>query len=103
MTTYEIAMLILGIVLGFLSLYFKYNTRLAENVADFINEAEGMYTDLTKAGGKRFEWVVNSLYDLIPAPMRAFFTKAKIGELVQSTFDVIEDFAKKQIDKVLNK
>ena len=59
-----------------------------------------MYKDTTKAGGLKHEYVVTQLYNLLPAPMRIFFTKDMMEQIVDNAFEAIESYAKKQLDKI---
>lgn len=96
----NIALTVLGIVAGFAVTYYKTNTKLQGKAAALIDEAEGMYTDSTKAGGRRFDWVVDQLYRLIPAALKPFISRDKVGDIVQAAFDWAQAFATKQLDKV---
>ena len=69
----------------------------------FIREAEENFNDTTKAGGKKFGQVVTKLYDLVPEGLNKIITKEMIEEIVQSTFNEIEKYAKLQFDKVVDK
>lgn len=99
MELYQIITTVITLVLGGLGLYFKYNKDLNANVMNFIDEAEELYQDFTKAGGQKFEWVVTRLYGLIPAFLRKVFTRQMLTELIQRTFDAAQSYAKKQLDK----
>lgn len=103
MTIYDIIMLILTVVFGGLSLYLKTKTDLMEIAKYKIAEAESEYYDATKAGGEKFEWVVNVLYTYLPSPLRLVFTKESIGMIVQKVFDGVETYASIQIDKAVKK
>lgn len=102
-TILAIARIALYLVIGAAALYFQYNTKLNKKATEFINKAEELYKDSTKAGGTKFNWVVDKLYDILPAPMRLVFTKETIAVLVQRTFDEIQSYAVKQLDKKLTK
>lgn len=105
------------LLLGGLALYFKFSTKaktkareLQEIIAEitakavvFIKEAEADYKDTTEAGGKKFNQVVNKLYDLVPDQLHAIITYEMIEEIVQSTFDEIEEYVKMQLDKAADK
>ena len=88
-------------MIGAAALYFQYNTKLNKKATEYINKAEELFKDSTKAGGIKFNWVVDKLYDILPAPMRLVFTKETITVLVQRTFDEIQSYAVKQLDKKL--
>ena len=111
----EIIAYILTVVLGALSIYFKRSAAaqsktaevenwLAEikgSAAKYIVKAEKMFEG-TQRGGEKFEWAVESLYILLPGPIRAFITKEMIGDIVQGAFDAIADYATTQLDKALS-
>ena len=102
-TILAIIRIALYLVIGAAALYFQYNTKLNKKATEYINKAEELYKDSTKAGGTKFNWVVDKLYDILPAPMRLVFTKETIAVLVQRTFDEIQSYAVKQLDKKLTK
>lgn len=78
----------------------KVIAELATNAVVFINQAEKDYKDATKAGGEKFELVVTRLYDLIPDGINKIITRDMIAEMVQSTFDEMQKYAKEQLDKM---
>ena len=114
---YNIISTILFIVAGWLSIYLKTSEKAktkASEIADtigeltakaviFIKEAEEAYKYTTNAGGKKFEEVVNKLSDLVPDVLKGIITKDMIEQIVQSTFDEIEAYAKLQLDKAVDK
>jgi len=99
----QILVPILTIVLGALSVYLRANERLRNSSIKYITEAEEMYKDVSNAGGQKFQWVVDTLYNLVPVPLRIMVTKSFIERIVQSTFDSIEAYAKTQLDKAIDK
>ena len=103
MSTYEIIMTILAIIFGGLSLYFGANNKLNKTVTGLINQAEDMYKDSTKAGGSKFEWVVSKIYSFIPVKLTPFISRELVEVVVQKTFDIMQSFAKTQLDKVIDK
>lgn len=90
------------IMMGGIIAYYKSNAKLNGVIAALITEAEQTF-DSAKSGGKRFEWVVNKLYELIPAPLKAVITRQVIEQIVQGTFDSMAAFAKTQLDRVVDK
>lgn len=109
MDTLEVLKIIGLAILGGLSLYFQYNKKLQEKIKDvvknaamIIKKAEEVYKDSTKAGGAKFEYAVNQLHSMIPAPFDRVITKEMIAEIVQSTFEEMEAYAKEQLDKVVD-
>ena len=99
----NILQVILYIILGGLAIWFRTNDKLKTKVSDLINEAEGMFTDTTKAGGQRFNWVVDSLYGLFPKAIQIIIPKAMVESIVQNVFDAMKDFAKKNLDAASGK
>lgn len=99
----RIAVPILTLIFGALSAYFRARDKLRDSSIKYIAEAEELYKDSTKAGKEKFSWVVEALYDLIPAPLKMFITKKCIEKIVQSSFDAIEDYAKMQFEIAIEK
>lgn len=109
----EILKTVVTLLLGGLALYFKFSTKaqtkakqIQEAIADvtakaviFIKDAEEKYKDTTNMGGVKFNEVVNKLHDLIPDALKKIITRDMIAEIVQSTFDEIENYVKIQLDK----
>ena len=107
---------IVMLVCGGLVVYFKFSTKaqtkakevqelIAQITAQavvYIAEAERDYKDTTQSGGKKFEQVVNKLYDLVPDALHGIITKEMISEIVQSTFDEIQEYVRIQLDKKLD-
>ena len=100
---YSILTTILWVVFGFLVTYFKEKTKLVEHAKYAINSAEKQYELYTKVGYQKFEYAVDMLANLVPAPLKIFITRELIGEIVQKAFDGMEAYAKKQLDKVVDK
>lgn len=120
MNTQEILSLIQSLIMlgcGGLALYFKFSTKaqtkakeVQELVAQitaqavvYIAEAEKDYKDTTQSGGKKFEQVVSKLYDLVPDALHGIITKEMISEIVQSTFDEIQEYVRLQLDNAVDK
>ena len=103
MSTYEIIMTVLAVLFGGLSLYLKANKKVDEAVAGFIDEAEEKYRDATKVGGKKFTYVVDKIYLIVPNTLKPFISRQLVESVVQKTFDIMESYAKKQADKFVNK
>lgn len=99
MSIFEIILFIAALLLGGVSLYFKYNKKLASMAAGLIAEAEKLYRDVTKAGGIKFEWVVERLYSFLPTPLKLIFSRELLAGIVQKMFDAIQEYAKIQLDK----
>lgn len=98
------------VIFGGLALYIEYNKKVQEKIAEitgkavaFIKEAEELYKDTTKAGDAKKTWVVNKLYELVPKPLNMIITRNMIDQIVESTFEEIEKYAKQQLDKQVDK
>lgn len=98
------------VLLGGLSIYLQYNKSLQKKIKEItvnavmlIKKAEEIYKDSTKAGGEKFDYVVDQLYNMVPAPFNRIITKEMITDIVQSIFDEMESYAKEQLDKATNR
>lgn len=120
MDTQQILSVVQSVVMlacGGLALYFKFSTKaktkakeiqdviaeITANAVVYIKEAEEDYKDTTKAGGHKFEQVVNKLYNLVPGKLHSIVTKEMISDIVQSTFDEIQGYVKLQLDNTVDK
>lgn len=92
-----------GFLLGGLSLWLKGNTAVIGKVTGLISAAEDIYKGTTKAGKRKFAWVVDQLYGFIPAVVRPFVPHSVIESLVQRTFDAVQDYAKMQLNMLAEK
>ena len=99
---YSIVMTALMVIFGFLCSYIRTKTNLISKAGDFINKAEEDYKDVSKAGMQKHEAVVEWLYSLVPVPMKLFITRSMIAEITQKAFDYMQDYATKQLDKVVD-
>lgn len=111
----EVGKVAVTVICGGLALYFKYSVKaqtkakqVQETIAEvtakaviFIKQAENDYKDITNAGGRKFNDVVENLHDLVPVPLRGIITKQMIADIVQSTFDEIEQYVQLQLDKAI--
>lgn len=100
---YTILVTIGTVGFGFLSAYLKTKTTLKEKVNEGIATAEEIYKDSTKAGGEKFEWVIDFLYQYIPSVLKPIFTRDMISNIIQSAFDEIQKYATQQLDKLVCK
>lgn len=101
------------LIIGGLALYFKHSAKaqtkgkqIQETIANitakaviFIKEAEEEFKDTTEMGGEKFALVVARLHALVPEPLQVIITEEMIGNIVQRTFDEIEEYVKLQLDK----
>lgn len=98
---YSIVVTVLMVIFGFVSSYIKTKSNLINKAGDFINKAEEDYKEVSKAGQYKFEWVVESLYGFVPAPMKMFITRQMISEITQKVFDQAAEYATMQLDRVV--
>ena len=91
----NIILVVLGVIITFVTYYFKIKNKLQDAVNGSINDAEQEGV----SGEDKMNQVVNDLYSLVPIAYRAIFTKDFIQKLVQKAFDKIEEYAKKQNKK----
>ncbi len=100
---YSIISTILFVVLGFLYTYFRSKEKVVTRLSEFIAKAEEMYKDVKDSGGKKLNLVVALCLDKLPPFLKPFISKQMIEELVQKTFDYMEDYATLQLDKITDK
>jgi len=110
---------IIGYVLfalfGGLVVYYKGNPKMQDKTdeavawldkirgfaVDFIARAEDEFKG-TQRGGEKFDWVVNSLYNMLPDAIKPFISKSTIEGVVQAAFDSIQAYAKLQLDRIVD-
>ena len=90
-------------VLGYITSYIRTKAALITKAEEFINVAEDNYKSATTAGAQKFSFVVDTLYNYCPAPLRIFITKQMLSDLTQKVFDKMQEYANKQLDKVVDK
>lgn len=91
----NIVLVILGVVITFVTYYFKVKNKLQDAVNGSINDAEQEGV----SGEDKMNQVVNDLYSLVPIAYKGIFNKEFIQKLVQKAFDKIEEYANKQNKK----
>lgn len=89
------------VILGGIIAYYKGNAAIKGKAAEVIKTAEKEFKGVQR-GGERFAWAVDYLYSFVPAAVKAFIPRSVIENIVQQTFDAMADFAKAQIDKVVD-
>ena len=91
----NIVLVVLGVVITFVTYYFKVKNKLQDAVNGSINNAEQEGV----SGEDKMNQVVNDLYSLVPIAYKGIFNKEFIQKLVQKAFDKIEEYAEKQVNK----
>lgn len=113
----EILNFVLYLICGFAVAYFQKSATAQATVAriaeltsiiktqalDYINVAEQKYSETTKAGHQKFNYVVDRIYSQVPENFKPIFTETRIADIVQAIFDEAERFAMEQLDKKLAK
>ena len=113
---FEIVKSVLYILAGGLIVYYKTSPKLKSEsdkalewlerlrgaAVEYIDRAE-LEFEGTKRGGEKFEWVVDKLYSLLPAAVKPFVSRSTVAEIVQGTFDLVQDYAKQQLDRLVDK
>lgn len=91
------------LIFGGFCYYIRFNTNLRKAAEKAIVAAEKVYKDSAKAGGQKFEYAVNFVYDALPKTLQLIITKDMIAAIIQNTFNYMEDYAKTQLDKLVDK
>lgn len=91
----NIVLILIGVVITFVTYYFKVKNKLQDAVNGSINNAEQEGV----SGEDKMNQVVNDLYSLVPIAYKGIFNKEFIRKLVQKAFDKIEEYANKQNKK----
>ena len=91
----NIVLVLIGVVITFVTYYFKVKNKLQDAVNRSINNAEQEGV----SGEDKMNQVVNDLYSLVPIAYKGIFNKEFIRKLVQKAFDKIEEYANKQNKK----
>ncbi|MCR1960181.1 hypothetical protein CWE04_11980 [Thomasclavelia cocleata] len=113
---YSILTTIATLITGGLAIYLETSKKAQEKAKEiqeviaeltaktviYIKEAEENYKDTTKMGGKKFNEVVDKLYALVPTAIKTIITKSMIEEIVQSTFEEIEEYVQLQLDNAID-
>lgn len=92
----NILLAIATIAFAFISYYLEVKHKMQKEVNGLIDAAE----ETGEVGEDKMAMVVNKLYyDIVPAVLRPFLTKAVIEQIVQAAFDKVEAYAEKQAKK----
>lgn len=75
------------------SYYFKVKTTLSEQINKAINDAE----DLDVIGAEKLEAATDQVMEYVPAVVKPFLPRSVVKQLIQNAFDMIEEYAKKQV------
>lgn len=75
-----------------LSYYLAIRKKIEQEALNAINKAE----DTDKIGEEKMQDAVEIVYDIIPAVAKPFISKKLIETIIQSVFDKVEEYARKQ-------
>lgn len=95
----EIAYDVLILLVAIFFYYGSKKNSLIASAENAIARAEEVYSDATNAGGEKFEYAVDLIYTALPASLRLLFPRDTIANIVQSTFDRIEEYAVLQLNR----
>lgn len=94
---------VLSVVAQFLAAYLKAKGVVTEEAAHQIAVAEEAFATVEHAGKQKMQCCIDALYALIPAPVKMFFTREMVGEIVQKVFDEVEKYKNVWIDAAAEK
>lgn len=75
-----------------ISYYLAIRKKIEQEALNAINKAE----DTDKIGEEKMQDAVEIVYDIIPAVAKPFISKKLIKTIIQSVFDKVEEYARKQ-------
>ena len=86
---------IVSIIATYISYYFSVRAKIQEAAETAIVDAE----ELDAIGQEKMAVAVEQVYSLVPIGLKPFFTRATIEQIIQYTFDRIEDYVFVQNEK----
>lgn len=75
-----------------ISYYLAIRKKIEQEALNAINKAE----DTDKIGEEKMQDAVEIVYDIIPAVAKPFISKKLVETIIQSVFDKVEEYARKQ-------
>lgn len=91
-TIVSIICTIVSILCGY---YIYIRKKIEQEALNAINKAE----DTDKIGKEKMAEAVETIYNILPACVRPFISKDMIELVVQSVFDKMEEYVRKQVKK----
>ena len=95
MTKSEIFSIIFGafsVFLSFIGYYFYVKSEIYKKTEDAVNNAEAT----GEIGREKLKSATEQLYLTVPSFLRPFISRETVEAAVQSAFDKIEEYAKRQ-------
>lgn len=83
---------LISVLLSFIGYYFYVKSEIYRKTEDAVNNAETQET----LGREKLKIATEQLYMTVPSLLKPFFTREQVELIVQSAFDKIEEYAKKQ-------
>ena len=83
---------LISVLLSFIGYYFYVKSEIYRKTEDAVNNAETQET----LGREKLKIATEQLYMTVPSLLKLFFTREQVELIVQSAFDKIEEYAKKQ-------
>lgn len=87
--------IICTVVAVVISYYQFIKQKIEREAIDAINKAE----DLDKIGAEKMKEAVKTVYAVIPAIAKPFVSEVLVETIIQSVFDKVEEYARKQLNK----
>lgn len=95
MTKEDLIVLAVAVSIAFLVLvvvYYFVGKKQAKDLAiKFILEAERLFG--SEVGQTKFQWVVHTIYTMLPTLVRLLYSEEQVKALVQNTFNDLKDNA----------
>ena len=91
-TILTISFALLTIIVTIYSYYLAIRKKVEACALDAINEAE----ELEAVGKEKMRAAVDTVYSIVPLVAKPFLSKELIEVIIQSIFDKVEEYAKKQ-------
>ena len=82
-----------ALILGY---YQHIKKRLEQEALNAINKVE----ESDKVGAEKMQNAIEMVYDMIPAVAKPFISEKMVETIIQSVFDKVEEYARKQTNKI---
>ncbi len=86
---------VITVAAAILGYYQHIKKRLEQEALNAINKAE----ETDKIGAEKMQDAIKMVYDMIPAVARPFISEKMVELVIQSVFDKVEEYARKQLEK----
>lgn len=86
---------IIAVIISFVSYYFYIRSQVISAATKAVDDAE----QEDKTGEEKLNQATEQVYSLVPVILKGIITKQFVKHVIQDTFDKIQNYAKKQINK----